>query len=121
MYTKEKTPVKVDGLLQIGPFFYSLYMVIVHTGKDASSGHYYAIGCRSEQTQNGGPWFLMDDSQVKPTDLSLLSGYAQDKPDDNPYVLFYRCQQAPATSPLRLPRALVDEICREEAEKQIVE
>merc|ERR1712110_1082222 len=27
---------------------YELYMVIIHTGKTATSGHYYAIGKRSE-------------------------------------------------------------------------
>merc|ERR1719162_1095148 len=37
-FAKEKTPIAIDGSLQIGPFVYDLYMVIVHTGKDATSG-----------------------------------------------------------------------------------
>lgn len=109
--TKEKTPVRVDGAVQIGPFTYVLYFVIVHTGKDATSGHYYAIGHRSEAGPGQGDWVTMDDSQLKPADMSLLQGAVGDKQkDDNPYVLFYRCQEAPLTPPVRIPTQLAEEV-----------
>lgn len=113
---KVKTPVRVEATLQIGPFTYELYMVIVHTGKDANSGHYYAIGSRSEIPLEQKQWVLMDDSQLKPADLSILSGCAPDKGDDNPQVLFYRCQMAPPSAPgVSFPRAVVDEVMREDS------
>lgn len=116
-FTKEKTPVRVDGILQIGPFTYELYMVIVHTGKTASSGHYYAIGKRSEGPEGG--WYTMDDSQIKPADMSLLSGGQTDKlKDDNPYVLFYRCQQAPPTPQPRIPEELAQEVRQLDAKQE---
>lgn len=115
-FTKEKTPVRVDLPLVIGPCEYRLYMVIVHTGKDASSGHYYAIGKRSEVTADGDEnWYTMDDSQIKLADLSILAGTPSEKmKDDNPYVLFYRCAQAPPTPPLRIPQPVADEVKRED-------
>jgi len=120
-FTKEKTPISIDGTLQIGPFLYDLYMVIVHTGKDAASGHYYAIGSRAEVTEaershNQRRWVVMDDSQVKPADMTLLSGVNNEKKDDTPYVLFYRCQQAPLTPQAMLPKMLVDDVMREDAQ-----
>jgi len=114
-FTKEKTPVQVDGTVQIGPFTYVLYFVIVHTGKDATSGHYYAIGHRSEEGPSQGDWYTMDDSQLKPPDLSLLQGNISEKmKDDTPYVLFYRCQQAPMTPAPRVPKALASELKAEQ-------
>jgi len=115
--SKEKTPVMVDGLLQIGPFTYELYHAIIHTGKTATSGHYYAIGKRSECSTSG--WAMMDDSQVKPADMSLLHGGMTEKQmDDNPYVLFYRCQQAPPTPVACLPRQFHMAVQQEEANRQ---
>lgn len=113
---KVKTPVRVEATIQIGPFTYELYMVIVHNGADANSGHYYAIGSRSEIPLAQKQWVLMDDSQLKPADLSILSGCAPDKKDDNPQVLFYRCQMAAASAPgVSFPRAVVDEVMREDS------
>jgi len=114
-FTKEKTPVCVDGLLQIGPFTYELYMAIVHTGVDASSGHYYAIGRRSEATDGPNDWVTMDDSQVKPADMSVLTGRAVTKKNDNPYALFYRCQQAPPTPSLLVPQKLAKLVEKEDS------
>jgi len=112
---KEKTPVRVDGTVQIGPFTYVLYFVIVHTGKDATSGHYYAIGHRSEEGPSQGEWMTMDDSQLKPADMSLLSGHVSEKmKDDTPYVLFYRCQQAPPTPMPFVPQQLAESVRRED-------
>jgi len=117
-FTKEKTPIQVGGSLQIGPFTYDLYMVIIHTGKDASSGHYYAMGRRSEVTEGSNEWMTLDDSQIKPADMSILTGQVSDKmKDDNPYVLFYRCQQAPPTPELRIPGFLVEDAGREDRKR----
>jgi len=112
--TKEKTPVQVDGTLQIGPFTYTLYLVIVHTGDKASSGHYYAIGQRAETPDGMNAWVTMDDSMIKAPDMSLLQGHSTEKKNDNPYVLFYRCKQAPPTPPVRIPKSLVDLVERDD-------
>ena len=58
-FTKEKTPVKVDEGLWIGDYEYELYHTIIHTGRDASSGHYYAMGRGSEPTPSGDTAFLL--------------------------------------------------------------
>lgn len=119
-FTKEKTPVRVDGPLKIGPYEYELYHVIIHTGKDASSGHYYAVGRRSEPVGSGDTsWYTMDDSQIKPAELGLLQGNPPEKlKDDNPYVLFYRCKNAPATPALRIPKKLESFVKKEDAKRE---
>mmetsp|Transcript_117375 Transcript_117375/g.318636 ORF Transcript_117375/g.318636 Transcript_117375/m.318636 type:complete len:322 (+) Transcript_117375:1-966(+) len=119
-FTKEKTPIRVDGGVQIGQFRYELYFVIFHSGQTATSGHYYAMGRRSEPTASqDNPWMTMDDSQVKPADMALLSGEQQEKKkDDNPYVLFYRCAEAPPTPVARMPRALANEVKRKDNDRQ---
>eukprot|EP00913_Durusdinium_trenchii_P029546 g27696.t1 len=118
-FTKEKTPVKIDESLFIGGYEYELYHTIIHTGKDASSGHYYAMGKRSEPTNSGDTGFYtMDDSQIKPAEVSLLAGNPPEKLlDDNAYVLFLRCKQAPPTPELRVPLPLLDYV-KEEDKKQ---
>ena len=115
-FTKEKTPVKVDEGLSIGGYHYELYHTIIHTGKDASSGHYYAMGKRSEPTPSGDSgWYTMDDSQIKPADVSLLAGNPPEKLlDDNAYVLFLRCKQAPPTPEFRIPLSLFDYVKKED-------
>ncbi|CAJ1372296.1 unnamed protein product [Effrenium voratum] len=115
-FTKEKTPIKVDEGLRIGAYEYELYHVILHTGKDASSGHYYAIGRRSEPVPSGdNNWYTMDDSQLKPADLGLLAGRPSEKlKDDNPYVLFFRCKQAPRTPEFRVPKSMKDFVKKED-------
>jgi len=111
-FSKEKTPVQIDGTVQIGPYQYHLYMVIVHTGKTASSGHYYAVGRRSEDPQ--GEMWTMDDSQLKPADPMLLQGgHGEKQKDDNPYVLFYRCLQAP----VHIPKALLAAVQQEDLKR----
>ena len=115
-FTKEKTPVKVDEGLWIGGYEYELYHTIIHTGKDASSGHYYAMGRRSEPTPSGDlGWYTMDDSQIKPAETSLLAGNPPEKlVDDNAYVLFLRCKQAVPTPELRIPLPLVNYVKKED-------
>ena len=115
-FTKEKTPVKIDEGLWIGGYEYELYHTIIHTGKDASSGHYYAMGRRSEPTSSGDcAFYTMDDSQIKEADVSLLAGNPPKKLlDDNAYVLFLRCKQAPPTAEFRLPLPLVDYVKKQD-------
>jgi len=114
-FTKEKSPVVVDGPVYIGSCTYDLYMSIIHTGKDASSGHYYAIGSRSEfHMGHDAQWHVLDDSQVKEPDYALLSGTSE-KLDDNPYVLFYRCREAPPTGPVHVPQQCADFVRKEDA------
>ena len=114
-FTKEKTPVKIDEGLWIGQYEYELYHTIIHTGKDASSGHYYAMGKRSEPVSGDNQFFTMDDSQIKPAEVSLLAGNPPEKlMDDNAYVLFLRCKQAPATPEFRVPKSLLDYVKKED-------
>eukprot|EP00438_Fugacium_kawagutii_P015774 Skav224437 [mRNA] locus=scaffold3233:142580:143421:+ [translate_table: standard] len=95
---------------------YELYHAIIHTGKDASSGHYYAIGRRSESVPNGdNAFYTMDDSQIKPADASVMAGNPPEKmKDDNAYVLFLRCKQAPPTPEFRVPNSLLDYVKKED-------
>lgn len=115
-FTKEKTPVKIDEGLWIGSHEYELYHTIIHTGKDASSGHYYAMGRRSEPVSGDSKqFFTMDDSQIKPAEVSLLAGNPPEKlMDDNAYVLFLRCKHAPATPEFRVPKSLLDYVKKED-------
>ena len=115
-FTKEKTPVKIDEGLWIGGYEYELYHSIIHTGKDASSGHYYAMGRRSEPTVSGDcAFYTMDDSQIKEADVSLLAGNPPEKLlDDNAYVLFLRCKQAPPTPEFRIPLSLVEYVKKQD-------
>ena len=60
-FTKEKTPVQIDEGLRIGGYEYELYHTIIQTGKDASSGHYYATGRRSEPTPSADlGWYTIN-------------------------------------------------------------
>ena len=115
-FTKEKTPVKVDEGLWIGDYEYELYHTIIHTGEDASSGHYYAMGRRSEPTPSGDlGWYTMNDSQIKPAESSLLAGNPPEElVNDNAYVLFLRCKQAAPTPELRIPLPLVNYVKKED-------
>eukprot|EP01071_Lankesteria_metandrocarpae_P001413 Lankesteria_metandrocarpae@DN152_c0_g1_i1.p1 len=100
---KEKTYVDVNTSIKVGEYTYKLYASIIHKGKTANSGHYYAIGKYSEvlpqAKSGGGDWFIYDDSVVRP--VRGRSGAVNDvydssaSVDDCPYVLFYRCTLAP--------------------------
>ena len=108
-FTKNKSPVKVDSGLHIGPYEYELYHAIIHTGQNAYSGHYYSIGKRSEQAASGNMDFrVLNDARVMDLRNALLSGVPKELPDDNVYVVFLRCKQAPATPELRVPLRLME-------------
>ena len=85
-----------------------------HRGKDAHSGHYYAMGRRLEPTVSGHcSCYAMDDSQIKEADVSVLAGKPPEKlVDDNAYVLFLRRKQAPPSPEFRIPLSLV-RVCKE--------
>ena len=122
-FTKEKTPVKVDEGLWIGDYEYELYHTIIHTGEDASSGHYYATGRRSEPPPSGNKsWYIINDSHVKPAEAAEASLLAGNPPEelveDNAYVLFLRCKQAPQTPELRVPLSLVNYVKKEDRKQQ---
>eukprot|EP00438_Fugacium_kawagutii_P026028 Skav202335 [mRNA] locus=scaffold781:75324:76640:+ [translate_table: standard] len=59
--------------------------------------------------------YTMDDSQIKPADASVMAGFPPGKmKDDNAYVLFLRCKQAPPTPEFRVPNSLVDYVKKED-------
>ena len=61
--------------------------------EDLSSGHYYAIGRRSEPTSSGDlGWYAMDDSQIKAAETFLWTGNSPEKLlDDNACVAKKGC------------------------------
>eukprot|EP00438_Fugacium_kawagutii_P015303 Skav221892 [mRNA] locus=scaffold1395:645809:648640:+ [translate_table: standard] len=118
-FTKEKTPVKIDESVFIGGYEYEVYQSIIHTGKDASSGHYYAIGRRSESVPNGDcSFYTMDDSRILPADASVMAGNPpENMKDHNAYVLFLRCKQASATPEFRVPNSILDYVKKEDKKR----
>uniref|UniRef100_A0A0G4HHE6 USP domain-containing protein n=1 Tax=Chromera velia CCMP2878 TaxID=1169474 RepID=A0A0G4HHE6_9ALVE len=99
---KEKTHVDICPEIEVCGFHYQLYCAIIHSGATANSGHYYSIGCRSESNKNR--WYQFDDSQVTEVDAGRINELSKESDRDHrPYVVFYRCTQAPARVPLRVP------------------
>lgn len=87
--------VKVDNTLHITGFDYKLYGSIIHSGDSTHSGHYYFIGCDSETFEG---WHKFDDSTIKRADEDSVDVLSRDHTNTHvPYVLFYRCLQAPQT------------------------
>ena len=75
--------------------------------EDLSSGHYYAMGRRSEPTSSGDlGWYAMDDSQIKAAETFLWTGNSPEKLlDDNACV----AKKAAPTSPGQLLLLLINE------------
>ncbi|KAJ2744756.1 hypothetical protein GGI20_002725 [Coemansia sp. BCRC 34301] len=80
-----------------GPYEYSLYAVLVHSGGSSRSGHYYSF-----VKSPAGAWYELNDSSVRQvSERTVLSQTA--------YLLFYeRCQAKsdgarPAASPAEKP------------------
>ncbi|EDO07732.1 Ubiquitin carboxyl-terminal hydrolase family protein [Babesia bovis T2Bo] len=87
--------ITINDKLQIYDFDYTLYGSIFHVGVDASSGHYYFVGRDSEGYSK---WYICDDSQVREVNETTVNDISQNTYNsDVPYVLFYRCAQAPPT------------------------
>ncbi|KNA02041.1 ubiquitin carboxyl-terminal hydrolase [Plasmodium vivax North Korean] len=100
---KVKTHVKVNSKIVVNNFDYKLYGGIIHGGTSASSGHYYFIGKKSERDpqDEANDWYQMDDSVVSKTSSKSINRISKDPSNDHtPYVLFYRCKQAPLSPAL---------------------
>ena len=63
----------------------SQYDMLCRVDKVVTTCHYYAMWRRSEPTRSGDlGWYTIDDSQIKPTETSLLAGNRPEKlVDDN--------------------------------------
>ena len=87
------------GLARINTSYTTRSFTLEKSGKHVSRGHCYAMGRRSEPTHGGDCiWHKIDDSDIKQPEVSLLTGNPPKKLlDDNAYVLFLRCKQAPPT------------------------
>ncbi|OQS02123.1 ubiquitin specific peptidase 38 [Thraustotheca clavata] len=66
---------------------YTLYAVIVHAGKRADYGHYYAY---AKYPSNSNSWYLLNDSQVSEVRASMVENTLANATTDTPYVLLYR-------------------------------
>lgn len=60
---------------------YQLYAVIVHSGMNIDSGHYYTFGADQQ-----GNWFKFNDSFICPSSLSEIKALSD---LNTPYILFY--------------------------------
>ncbi|ANQ06044.1 Uncharacterized protein PCOAH_00003030 [Plasmodium coatneyi] len=100
---KVKTHVKVNSKIVVNNFDYKLYGAIIHGGSSASSGHYYFIGKKSERDPQDetNDWYQMNDSVITKTSSKSINRISKDPSNDHtPYVLFYRCKQAPPSPAL---------------------
>ncbi|KOB85933.1 hypothetical protein PFDG_01559 [Plasmodium falciparum Dd2] len=99
---KIKTHVKINSKIVVNNFDYKLYGAIIHGGISASSGHYYFIGKKSErQNKKKSSWYQMNDSVVTKANSKMINKISKDLSNDHtPYVLFYRCKQAPISPDL---------------------
>eukprot|EP00366_Plasmodium_knowlesi_P000266 XP_002257763.1 ubiquitin carboxyl-terminal hydrolase, putative [Plasmodium knowlesi strain H] len=100
---KVKTHVKINSKIVVNSFDYKLYGAIIHGGSSASSGHYYFIGKKSERDQEDetNDWYQMNDSVITKVSSKLINKISKDPSNDHtPYVLFYRCKQAPPSPAL---------------------
>ncbi|CAD2084564.1 ubiquitin carboxyl-terminal hydrolase 1, putative [Plasmodium vinckei brucechwatti] len=99
---KIKTHVKINKKIVVNNFDYRLYGGIIHSGVSASSGHYYFIGKKSEKGDNSkNEWYQMDDSVITKVSSKSINRISKDPSNDHtPYVLFYRCKQAPVSPSL---------------------
>ncbi|VWU53301.1 ubiquitin carboxyl-terminal hydrolase 1, putative, partial [Hepatocystis sp. ex Piliocolobus tephrosceles] len=91
---KIKTHVKINSKIVVNKFNYKLYGAIIHKGTSASSGHYYFIGCKSENinsNKSSNRWYQMNDDTVTKASHRLINRISKDPSNDHtPYVLFYR-------------------------------
>ncbi|KAF8820956.1 ubiquitin carboxyl-terminal hydrolase [Cardiosporidium cionae] len=101
---KIATFVNIEEKIQVWEMEYFLYAVILHGGQSAESGHYYCIGRKSEGALS--KWYEINDSIVSQSSYKRINEIAKESTsDDTPYMAFYRCSKAPATSALRLTSA----------------
>jgi ubiquitin carboxyl-terminal hydrolase 35/38 len=96
--TKDTTFVQILPQVELAGYQYELCASIVHQGDTATSGHYFMVGRRTESVKRS--WFSFDDSQLKPATMQEAQGAT---PSDSPYILLYRCVQAPPSEKPRVP------------------
>jgi ubiquitin C-terminal hydrolase len=79
-------PVAIPAQLCLNDCEYSLTGVVIHAGKSANFGHYYAIA-RGALNK----WWLLNDTEVSlVADIhSFLTSLSQQFPFDTPYVVCY--------------------------------
>ncbi|UKK01082.2 ubiquitin carboxyl-terminal hydrolase [Theileria orientalis] len=86
--------VKINSELVVTGFHYKLYGSIIHAGDSTESGHYYYVGCDSEDVSE---WHKINDSSVTKLDRFAIDEISRESNTHVPYVLYYRCIQAPLT------------------------
>uniref|UniRef100_A0A7S2RE64 Ubiquitinyl hydrolase 1 n=1 Tax=Mucochytrium quahogii TaxID=96639 RepID=A0A7S2RE64_9STRA len=82
---------------------YGLYSIVVHTGSNANSGHYFTYG-RHSSDQNlhlydspTSPWVLFNDSRVASVTWKEMTAQIESSESNTVYLLFYRKLQALAS------------------------
>ena len=61
----------------------------------------------------------MDDSEIKEPEVSLLTGNPPEElVNDNAYVVFLRCKQAPPTGELRIPISLAEYVQKQDRKNE---
>jgi hypothetical protein len=89
---------QVTGMENEGQVTYQLYGVIMHSGRSAHHGHYYAYARpahflpetgEADETAGGEGWYLFNDSLVQRTTYRAFSAISQKFSSDVPYLLFY--------------------------------
>ena len=62
--------------------YYSLYAIVIHAGRSATSGHYYTIG---KDFINGKGWKIFNDSSVTEVSEDFILQIADKMKVDTPY------------------------------------
>lgn len=123
---KETTPVDIQVSIRVWGLLYSLYCVIVHKGSTAQSGHYFALGRRSEwvppchkaSSTSEDRWYRFDDRHVTLVQHCIGTDkcWHLSVPDDDssssarPYILFYRCVDAPPAPSIVVPTSILKKL-----------
>ena len=75
---------------------YGLYGIVVHTGANANSGHYFAYGresCDSElhlEDSPTSPWMLFNDSRVQSVSWMEMIRSIENSESNSVYLMFYK-------------------------------
>jgi hypothetical protein len=91
---------------------YGLYAVIVHTGANANSGHYFTFSRHSSDDSlqladsPSAPWVLFNDKEVYTFTWKEMTNLIEKSESNTGYLLFYRRLGAKSepSEPLRSPR-----------------
>jgi hypothetical protein len=75
---------------------FGLYAVIVHTGPNANSGHYFVFARHSNDTRlymsdsPSAPWMLFNSGDVRTFSWKKMTGFIENSDSNTSYLLFYR-------------------------------